>query len=158
MINFSLRLMIFALAIILLMPTSINAKIYKRVDENGKVHYSDKPFDDDSKPLEIKDNVTPEQQREAQIRARKLIQRQQRSVNNQLESEYEAKQKKQEEERKEKKLNVACKRAKSSLRTLNMQRPVFQRDENGEPVFLSDEKRKKEMLKLREAIAQHCNK
>ena len=34
------------------------AEIYKWVDENGKVHYGDKPKDEQSKKLEIKKNTS----------------------------------------------------------------------------------------------------
>lgn len=40
---------------LLVMSNSANAEVYKWTDENGKVHYSDKPFDkDDAKLVELK--------------------------------------------------------------------------------------------------------
>lgn len=133
-----------------------NAKVYKWVDKDGKVHYSDKPFDDKSKELKIKDTVNPQQQREAHKRAQKLIKAQRRSVKNRLESEQEQLQQKRQNEEKSRQIDVACARAKEGLRILQMQRPVYDMDEKGERRFLSDEQRKKEITQLKQEIASHC--
>ena len=149
-------LLIIVILIVVFIHHDSNAKVYKWVDENGKVHYSDKPFDDKSKELKIKDNVNPQQQREAQKRAQKLIKAQQRSVKNRLESEHEQRQQKQQNEEKTRQIGVACARAKEGLRILQMQRPVYDMDEKGERRFLSDEQRKKEITQLKQEIASHC--
>ena len=37
----------------ILLSTSVNAKIYKWIDENGSVHFSDKPYSQDAKEVKV---------------------------------------------------------------------------------------------------------
>jgi len=109
------------------------AKIYKRVDENGKTHYSDKPFDGEFTTIKIKDNITPEHRR----------------VKNQFESEYEEAKQKREQQEKIRKLNRACSQAQQNLKILQMQVRVFSEKKNGKREYISDKKRKQKIGKLK---------
>lgn len=143
--------------VVIFSSETIQAKVYKWVDENGKVHYSDKPFDDKAKELKINDNVNPQQQRAAKERAKKLIEMQQRSVKNRLETEQEKRQQQQQNEEQSRQHSIACARAKEGLRILQMQRPIYDMDEKGERRFISDEERKREIAKYKQVIADGCS-
>lgn len=145
------------LLILLMLFPSVQAKVYKWVDKNGKVHYSDKPFNEQSQEIEIKSDISPEKQRAAQARANQLIQQQNRLLTEQRETQAEHLKKQKQENAKKKKLNIACINAKESLRVLKMQRPVYHVDDKGERQFISDEKRKEGIAELNANIARHCN-
>lgn len=142
---------------IFLFSQTVDAKIYKWTDKNGKVHYSDKPFDEKSEEIEIKEHLTPEQQNAAKIKANEMIRRQTRRLNNQFEEEYDKRKQQSKKNREQQKLSHACRQAKTGLKILQMQRPVYTTDENGERKFYSDEERKKEIAEIKAAISEHCS-
>ncbi|WP_185964417.1 DUF4124 domain-containing protein [Aliikangiella marina] len=131
-------------------------EVYKWVDENGKVHYSDRPKDDNAQVVEIKNKVTPEQQAEARQQARKLIQLQQRRVAIEMENAQDKKRQEQENALKAEELKKTCQEAEKAVRILEFQAPVFEQNGKGGKRFISDEERKQELQKLKQGISQHC--
>lgn len=132
-------------------------EVYKWVDENGKVHYSDRPKDENAQAVEIKDNVTPEQQAEARLQAQKLIRLQQRRVAIEMENAYDQKLQAHENAKKAAELAKTCKEAEKAVKILEFQAPVYQQDEKGGRRFIGDEERKKELRNLKDNIAKHCS-
>ena len=134
-----------------------HAKVYKWVDENGKVHYSDKPFDEDSKQLNIKDKLTPEQQRAAKEKARQFVNMQRKRVNSQFEADYETKKEKSTREKAARKLSQDCKLARSEHKKLKMPVRIYTPGKNGEREYMSDEARQNEIKRLETFISQACS-
>lgn len=54
-----------------LLSTTVNAKIYKWVDENGSVHFSDKPYSQDAKEVNVQGTGISIQRSEAELKAEK---------------------------------------------------------------------------------------
>lgn len=149
--------LLFTILIFTIYITSAQSQVYKWVDENGKVHYSDKPIDDKAKAMDIKKDISATRQQEARAQANKLIQSQRK----QLANEQEVKRDEAIAERKQKqearKLNSACRQARASLRALEYQAPVYQENDKGERTYLDDETRKNQATKLKADIQKHCN-
>ena len=59
------------ISILVLLSTTANAKIYKWVDENGSVHFSDKPYSQDAKEVNIQGTGISVQKSEAVLKAEK---------------------------------------------------------------------------------------
>ena len=59
-------------ALVLLSATA-NAKIYKWVDENGSVHFSDKPYSQDAKEVNVQGTGISVQKSEAVLKAEKAL-------------------------------------------------------------------------------------
>lgn len=133
------------------------AKVYKWIDKNGKVHYADRPFNEKSEVVDIKDNISQKQQQAAARKARRMIQIQNQRINNQLEAEKEDVLQKQQQQLKADKLNRTCQEARQSLKILQMQTRVYNETENGKREYISDEKRQQEIIRLKKNIADHCN-
>jgi hypothetical protein len=55
----------------ILLSTSVNAKIYKWIDENGSVHFSDKPYSQDAKEVKVQGTGISVQKSEAVLKAEK---------------------------------------------------------------------------------------
>ncbi|TQV81515.1 DUF4124 domain-containing protein [Aliikangiella coralliicola] len=154
----SLKIATAFLGLVLLIGfNQLHAKVYKWVDENGKVHYSDKPFNKGEKQLEIKDNLTPEQQQAAKRKAKQFVNMQKRRVHDQLDTEYKSKKQKSEKEKAEKDLKKNCDYARSQLETLKMPTRIYRENEKGQQEYLTDETRQQEIKKLEKDIAQHCS-
>jgi hypothetical protein len=59
------------ISILVLLSTIANANIYKWVDENGSVHFSDKPYSQDAKEVNIQGTGISVQKSEAVLKAEK---------------------------------------------------------------------------------------
>ena len=55
----------------ILLSTPVNAKIYKWVDENGSIHFSDKPYSQDAKEVKVQGTGISVQKSEAVLKAEK---------------------------------------------------------------------------------------
>ena len=129
---------------------SAGAQMYKWTDENGNIHFSDKPQPNAQK-LEIKTPQssgigTSRQQRRSQQELLKDLQysRQQR--------EQAAAQDAQQRERQQQR----CQRLRNRLRNYEDVDYVFYRDGQGKKIRLSREQKKQEERKLRRQIEENC--
>jgi len=146
------------IALTLTLSNQLSAKkIYKWVDENGKVHYSDRPINENAESLEIKDKITPEQQQEARNQAQKLIQLQKRRVGNELSDIRDKKRAQEKADRESQELKQACKQARQGVKILEYQAPVFEEDGKGNRRYMEDKERQQELTRLKSEIAKHCN-
>jgi hypothetical protein len=60
-----------SIVVLVLLSTSVDAKIYKWVDENGSVHFSDKPYSQDAKEVNVQGTGISVQKSEAVLKAEK---------------------------------------------------------------------------------------
>jgi len=60
-----------SLAVLVLLATAVNAKIYKWIDENGSVHFSDKPYSQDAKEVKVQGTGISVQKSEAILKYEK---------------------------------------------------------------------------------------
>lgn len=138
----SILLMIFAL------PAS--AEIYKWVDEQGKVHYGDKPQSDASElkvDIEKKGHIKTSAEREE--KRRRLIEEYKDDDRREAETREKEKQQK-------KALAKDCVYAKDKLRRYQKASQLYELDKNGNRVAVSEEKKTRELQKLQKSINRHC--
>lgn len=129
-------------------------QVYKWVDENGKVHFGDKPpVNSKAEELnlpEVKSADTPE------VTHAERIERQRRLVKA-LEEERKEKQKaKQEKKDKEAKQVAACKQLKGRIKHSETINRYFRYDEQGERTYYSDAEADAFRNKLKAAYQQNC--
>jgi hypothetical protein len=60
-----------SIVVLVLLSTSVHAKIYKWIDENGSVHFSDKSYSQDAKEVKIQETGISFQKSEAVLKAEK---------------------------------------------------------------------------------------
>jgi hypothetical protein len=135
-----------------------DSEIYKWVDEEGNVHYSDCPPPPacDAETIQAPDSPDPADVRRAQERLDEMLVEQQASKG-------EREQERLEKERQEvlaMRVAVAkkqvCIRARQNLYVLRVQKPVFYLDANGEYVYLDEATRQAEILRMKQLVAENC--
>jgi len=134
------------------------SEIYKWVDEDGNVHFSDcpPPPSCDAEALRLPAEPDPEDVRLAQEQLDALLQQQQ-------ESREERKQEKLAQERRKVLAMQAalarkqvCLRARQNLHVLEKRRPVYYINEDGEYVYLDDAARLAEVHRMQRLIRENC--
>ena len=129
---------------------SVQAEIYRWKDENGKIHFSDKPHADATQL-----NIKP--QKPAGIgSSNKQIKRQKALLND----FQEKREREQEQASQAKKQRVAsernCSELKNRLKDYQEADYLYDRDGSGERQNLSDERKQHEEQRLRDQIAERC--
>ena len=127
-------------------------KIYKWVDDNGKVHYSDRP-----PPKRLRDSaeISTDLKPVNKSQAGAEIVRLQRVFPQQSAAERayrERQQRRTEQQQRER--DLACQRARADLKTLRG--PVVFIDENGKRFSVSEEERERRAKELEQLIAENC--
>jgi Cu/Ag efflux pump CusA len=133
------------------------AQVYKWVDENGKVHFSDKPFDEKSKAVKIKSQPQVSQQEvdQAKQRAARVIQ-QQRKINA-INSE-ETREEQKAKAAREKDAAKTCAKAKREMQFMNGRYISYTTNDKGEKYALTDDEVNRLADELKAAIAKNCKK
>jgi hypothetical protein len=139
----------------------IAGAVYKWVDDQGKVHYSDKPPPGrESQVVPLAPGPTPEQQAQAEQRLRAIREEAQREATaREAERAHEA-QKQAAQQSQAAAAAVAarvCADARVQRMTLDLQVPVYRRGPGGERIYLADSDRPAEQKSLDEAIARYCS-
>ena len=137
-----------------------HAEIYKWVDEEGNVHYSDCPPPPTCQPelIEPAPGPTEAEVQEAEKRLDELLEQQKES------QALREKEKLVKELRKITAMQEAAERrriclyARQNLVVLQQRRPVYTVDEDGERIYLDDKSHKAEIERMRELIAENCRK
>lgn len=140
------------LTVALLLSFSVNAQIYKWVDDNGQTHYSQEPpASGEAQQMDVPP-PPPIDPDEAQKEVDDLIEQQQAAEKAQQEAEKEAQQEAEQEAIKQEN----CRIARENLRQYqnNPGRRVM--DEDGNVTRLREEDRQQKMLEFQEQIDLYC--
>ena len=129
----------------------VSAELYRWVDENGKVHFSDKPVDaENTEKVDIKgpprigqdDTV---QQINDRVKRLHDTENEQRDMESKAAAEARAR---------EEEIAKRCKRARIELQKYNG--PVFRRELDGSRSYLTDEEHTRDKNRIKEWIEQNC--
>lgn len=137
--------------IVLLVALPAAAELYRWTDENGKVHFSDRPVSDDAEELEVK--APPKLGQGNTVR----------EVNERLdrlrtsEAEREAKEREQEEklQAKLKKQRAACARQKDRLNSFRNY-VMYTLEDDGSRRYYENEEKKQKIAEISKWIAENC--
>ncbi len=147
---------IWTLALFFLNLTMAQAEIYKWVDDNGQVHYSEKaPDNKQQSATEIRIRphtpqtplISPEQRRQQRDNLLRAF-----DEERQLRKDAEAK-KQQDEARRRKN----CLRARDKFKNYERASALYDLDEQGERVYLSDAQRRRAVDNIKKQIEKWCN-
>jgi hypothetical protein len=134
----------------------VDAKVYKWVDENGKVHYSDQPVDGKGQPIKMKREPTPLEIAEAKKRASAIIEHKNR-VQDMADEDRKLKiVATRREEKAENKLIENCEKARREIIKLGRGYRVYEEDSDGKRIFKSDQEKNTEISRLEKAIKENC--
>lgn len=132
--------------------------VYKWVDQEGKVHYSDKPPPGQAaQTVTVAPGPTAEQQMQAEARLQALQESAQREA-----AAGEAPRTQPQSARRSQMVEAAlavqvCADARVQRMTLDLQMPIYRRGKGSERVYLADADRPAEKKRMDEAIAEFCD-
>lgn len=137
--------------LLLLLPIGAGTEVYKWIDDQGQVHYGDKPSDGDARPLDIdRTPAAPDPQREKrrEKRNRLLQQFADERAAARRDAEEQARQKAARERR--------CDQARQRLWRYEHSQYLYEETASGERRILDDNERTRQQQQLRDHIATEC--
>lgn len=145
--------------ITLVFAFATQAEVYKWTDENGKVHYSDKPIDEKSKQIKMKRQPTDAEVLQARQQASSLIQHQNK-IQSIAEEEAQDKQIEDQKNRKEQASNTqACAEAKRLIYIYSRGKPIYTIGQDGKKTYqgYTDKEKNQMIAELRKSIKENCS-
>jgi len=141
----------FYIFVFLLNPPIVIADIYKWTDENGKVHFSDKPQSNDAMKVQIKKSPTVDPHlRKRQESREKLL-----GIYSEERKEKKLEQLKADNEGKQR--EVRCAKSKKQLQTAKDAGFLYEdTDDPKNPKILNSEERMKEIRKIVAQVKRWC--
>ena len=140
---------------ILLATATVAAQVYKWVDKDGKVQYTDTPPPASATKAEAKKVDAPASAAKTSVPAKSLQDR--AKDYDKRKADDAEKTKKAELDKKNDAINASnCADARAAVRELEVGRPITRTTETGAREFLDDEARQAEMAKARKAVADFC--
>ncbi len=149
----------------LLLTQTVHSGVYKWTDENGKVHFGDRPpVEQETDKVAVPTGATPTEVRsedgETTSPAATNASRQEtrQRLLDQYAAERDAKRKAASEKREEQALRKAnCAQAKDNLRNFQEHARMYKLDENGERVYYSTEEREQGLARAKGYVKQWCD-
>jgi hypothetical protein len=140
------------LFVLLSMALQLQAEVYKWVDEQGRVHFSDRPDAGASTEIKIKEQQpqSSDGQNDRQLQMQRML-----DVYAEERADKKEAQQKQQAERKKRKQN--CARAKDRYNTHIRARGIYNLGNDGERQYLSEAERTRHIKQLKSDIARWCN-
>jgi hypothetical protein len=135
--------------------TAVAENIYKWVDEDGNVHYEDRPSGAESEErIQMTYNRTSNSTVQSRVNSFNESQQVRREANQAAgEEKAAAAEKRAEEEQRQKK----CIDTRAQLKTMLEARRVYREDEDGERVYLDDDGRAEARQRAEDLIEEYCN-
>jgi hypothetical protein len=152
----------FAAAAILLATATVAAQVYKWVDKDGKVQYSDQPppaSAGKADPKKLSDapasgaSASPASSPGKAAESPKDAEKRKKD---QAKKEEDAAKKAADDARRAADDAENCRNARSALRDLESGRPLQRTDEKGDRYFVSDEQRQADIARTREIASTSC--
>ena len=128
------------------------AGIYKWVDEQGRVHYTDKPPKATAEEMNIKTRGNSS----AALSDAERRERQQRLLNLFEQERAEARQKREQEKQRKTELARNCALALDRLRNLERASYLYELDDQGNRIVLPNDQRDQEIKQTKQFLAQQC--
>lgn len=144
-----------SLLVLLGLPLAAAAEMYRWVDSNGQVHYSDSPPPAGAKSTRT--IVTPPAAPAAAPAKSKTWQEKDLEFRQRQAAEAEAQAKKDKESADAKQKKANCEAARRNLQTLESGQRVATTNAQGEREFMDDTARQKAIEEARRAVNSWCN-
>ena len=126
------------------------AEVYRWVDENGQVHFDDRPAGEQSTQIKMKSAPGKQVDHEQRMdKTRRLLNAYQSE--RQRDREQRAEQQRAAEEKKRN-----CNKARDDLRSAREAGAIYKLDNNGERVYYSDRQREQTIEKYQQAVRDWC--
>lgn len=142
--------------LLIFMTFTATAEVYKWTDENGKIHYSDKPIDEKTKKIKMKRQPSHTEVSQAKERASALIKHKNKVQEITDDERHDKKIADRKDAKDKRKLSSQCRQAKREIILLGKGRVTYTTDEDGERHYLSDEEKNQSINQLKKDVKEHC--
>lgn len=133
------------------------AAIYKWVDDEGVIHYSETPpSGEKTQEMEMEPGPSENEIQQSRDRMERLLEYQKQSDELRRESVEKKRQEKAAEQLEKVERKKRCIRAWQNLHELNIDRAVYSINEKGERVYLDDEMRATQIELMKKIIETDC--
>jgi uncharacterized lipoprotein NlpE involved in copper resistance len=149
---------LYAVAITLTLAVSgvaVAGDIYKWVDEDGNVHYGDKPVSNGSERVAIESRPTDRARVQSQYQAAAQARIENRDARAQADEEgrkAEEELRAQADERRQK-----CEASRATMQKFVTSRRIYTQDESGERVYMDDAQMQAARERVENDINEYCN-
>ncbi|MFK7954849.1 MAG: DUF4124 domain-containing protein [Lysobacterales bacterium] len=135
-------------------------KLYKWVDANGNVHFSDRPPEasTDAQEIEVDAEISADRQREALNRQRATQTAVSQRQLAKIERAKEDARLTQERQKTAAESQIRCAQARSNLAVVERAAPAYSVNDAGQREYLEDAGRDQKLAQFRQAIRQFCDK
>ncbi len=140
-----------SLALLSITGASLHAGVYKWVDEQGKVHYGDRPESAQSQQLQIQSAPPPDPD------AVERMERSQRMLNEYSDDQAEQKKKREAREQEEARRKANCELARKRLDDYEHASTLYVTDPNGERRYMNEDEQKKALDISRAEVKKWCD-
>ncbi|MEO8102886.1 MAG: DUF4124 domain-containing protein [Betaproteobacteria bacterium] len=141
---------------ILLATATVAAQVYKWVDKDGKVQYTDTPPPPGATKTEAKKVETGNAAASTAPAPAQGLDDRAKAYDKRRTDAAESAKKAEEVRKKDETASENCKLAQSALRDLESGRPIRRTNDKGEIAIMSDEEREAEIVKVRATAAASC--
>ena len=149
--RFGIRLIIWTLTLLLFISVS-HAEIYKWTDENGQIHYGERPNNPNTEKIEIKSTAPKPDAGIDSDRKEK-----QRKLLEAFEAERaEKKQEKEKAEKEKRELKRNCAYLKDHYKNLKRTNIYYDFDEDGNRIYLDESIQEQDIAEAEKLIRKHC--
>lgn len=143
-----------ACAALLASGLALGGEIYKWVDENGNVHYEDRPIGEGT--VQHVKEVQTRNTDDAAVAARVDEQRKARAVARQVESEAPAEMSREEKRAEKQARQEQCQAYRAKLQVFLTAPRIYEQDEAGERSYLEEDQIMARRSKVEEKIQEYC--
>lgn len=148
------KVAIFGSVLFLLITQPLHAEIYRWTDDQGKVHFSDKPVSDKAKQVKIKvAPATPQNKQNIQERKLKAERFLRAREEEREEKNKEIAKKKELKKKRERK----CKAAQREYGRMSRARTIYYKGKDGARDYIGDNERTKLLKAAKAEIKKWCN-
>jgi 2-polyprenyl-6-methoxyphenol hydroxylase-like FAD-dependent oxidoreductase len=150
--NWRLGVNLTLIVVLMSLALQLQAEVYQWVDEQGRVHFSDRPNEDGSTGIKIKEQQDAPTSDGPSERQQKM----QRMLDVYAEERAEREEAKQKQQAELKKRKQYCARAKDRYNSHTRATGIYNLGSDGERRYLSEEERARHIKQLKSDIARWC--
>lgn len=147
------HLLVFSVAALLASGLAVGSEIYKWTDEEGNVHYVDRPT---GQPDEQRMDIFSSRTDNAAVQARLQARREARATAEQVASEAPPEMSKEEIRAEQRERQQKCEMYRARLEQYLRSQRLYKEDESGERVYLDEEQTLAARNRVEEQIKEYC--
>ena len=141
--------------LILVLPIAVDASVYKWVDDDGKVHYGDRPRDSQAAVEMTVDDTDPVPSNSGNDGLSRAEKRE-RLLQSMTEDRLEKQEKREQEQARKEQNRQKCNRYRDRMRHYQRASSLYRLDRDGNRVYMSESDRASATKDLQAKIKRYC--